>query len=125
MQKHDVRTSAVSTVQEAGWAPGAILDGVRKISPPLGFDPRTIQPVASHTTDWAIPARQKYNTVINTRFHVTLQSNSKYALKHARQPVLPLRKLTLRNLRFCNKFYTLHFDRHAKFSEPDQRPVVI
>ena len=29
---------------------------VRKISPPLGFDPRTVQPVASRYTDWAIPA---------------------------------------------------------------------
>ena len=72
---------------------------VRKISPPPGFDPRTIQPVASRYTDWATPARQKYNTVINTWFYVTLQGNSKYALKHARQPVLHLRKLTLRNLR--------------------------
>jgi hypothetical protein len=27
---------------------------VRKISPPPGFDPRTLQPVASHYTDWAI-----------------------------------------------------------------------
>ena len=29
---------------------------VRKISPPPEFDPRTIQPVASHYTDYAIPA---------------------------------------------------------------------
>ena len=29
---------------------------VRKISPPPGFDPRTVQRVASHCTDWAIPA---------------------------------------------------------------------
>ena len=29
---------------------------VRKISPPLGFDPRTVQPVASLCTDWANPA---------------------------------------------------------------------
>ena len=29
---------------------------VRKTSPPQGFDPRTVQPVASHCTDWAIPA---------------------------------------------------------------------
>jgi hypothetical protein len=29
---------------------------VRKVSPPPpGFDPQTIQPVASHYTDWAIP----------------------------------------------------------------------
>ena len=26
---------------------------VRKISPPPGFDPRAVQPVASHYTDWA------------------------------------------------------------------------
>jgi hypothetical protein len=28
---------------------------VRKISPPPGFGPRTVQPVASRYTDWAIP----------------------------------------------------------------------
>ena len=35
----------VPIVQEAGWAPP-------------GFDPRTVQPVASRYTDWAIPAPQ-------------------------------------------------------------------
>jgi hypothetical protein len=29
---------------------------VQKISPPLGFNPQTIQPVVSHYTDWAIRA---------------------------------------------------------------------
>jgi len=33
----------VPIVQEAGWVPGS--GQVRKISPPPGFDPRTIQPV--------------------------------------------------------------------------------
>ena len=33
---------------------------VRKISPPPIFDPRTVQPVASRYTDWAIPARTVY-----------------------------------------------------------------
>ena len=33
---------------------------VRKISPPQGFDPRTVQPVASRYTDWAIPAKIHY-----------------------------------------------------------------
>ena len=32
---------------------------VRKISPPPGFDPRTVQPVASRYTDWAIPAHER------------------------------------------------------------------
>ena len=32
---------------------------VRKISPRPGFDPRTVQPVASRYTDWAIPAHMK------------------------------------------------------------------
>jgi len=40
-----------------GWVgPRAGLDGHRKISPLQGFDPRTVQPVASRCTDWAIPA---------------------------------------------------------------------
>ena len=30
---------------------------VRKISPPPGFDPRTVQPVASRYIDWAIAAQ--------------------------------------------------------------------
>jgi hypothetical protein len=29
---------------------------VQKISPPPGFDPRTLQPGASRCTDWAVPA---------------------------------------------------------------------
>jgi hypothetical protein len=32
---------------------------VRKISPPPGFDPRAVQPVASRYTDWAIPNGRK------------------------------------------------------------------
>jgi hypothetical protein len=39
---------------------------VRKISPPPGFDPRTVQRVASRYTDWAIPAtctRSKSNPI--------------------------------------------------------------
>jgi hypothetical protein len=38
---------------------------VRKISPPQGFDPRTVQPVASRYTDWAIPAHIHLNTLPN------------------------------------------------------------
>jgi hypothetical protein len=37
---------------------------VRKISPPLGLDPRTVQPVASRYTDWAIPAHVVLAVVI-------------------------------------------------------------
>ena len=32
---------------------------VRKISPPPGFDPRTVQPVAGRCTDCAIPALEE------------------------------------------------------------------
>ena len=32
------------------------LDGCGKSRPPPGFDPRTLQHVASRYTDWAIPA---------------------------------------------------------------------
>ena len=36
--------------------PRAGLDGCGKSRPKPGFDPRTVQPVASRYTDWAIPA---------------------------------------------------------------------
>ena len=42
----------VPIVQEAGWAPGPVWTGVENLaSPPPGFDPRTVQPVASRYTD--------------------------------------------------------------------------
>jgi hypothetical protein len=48
----------VPIVQEAGWAPGPVWK-VLKISPPPGFDPRTVQLVASRYTDWAIAAHNR------------------------------------------------------------------
>ena len=49
----------VPIVQEAEWAQGRP-GHVRKISPPPGFDPRTVQPVASRYTDWATrPTRSR------------------------------------------------------------------
>jgi len=41
----------VPIVQEAGWALGRS-GQVRKISPPPGFDPRTVKPVGSRYTDY-------------------------------------------------------------------------
>jgi len=38
----------VPVVQEAGWAPGPVWIGAENLAPPPGFDPRTVQPVASH-----------------------------------------------------------------------------
>jgi len=41
----------VPTVQEAGWPQGRS-GQVRKITPPPGFDPRTVQLVVSRCTDY-------------------------------------------------------------------------
>jgi hypothetical protein len=41
----------VPIVQEAGWAPGPVWTGGKSPFPP-GFDPRTVQPVVSHYTNW-------------------------------------------------------------------------
>jgi len=37
---------------------------LRKILPPPGFDPWTVQPVAIPYTDWDIPARNTYYVVV-------------------------------------------------------------
>jgi hypothetical protein len=47
----------VPIVQEAGWAPWQVWMGVESLtSAPPGFDPWTVQLVASHYTNYAIPA---------------------------------------------------------------------
>ena len=47
----------IPSVQEVGWASQSRSGRVGKISPPRpGFDPRTVQPVASFYTDCDIPA---------------------------------------------------------------------
>jgi hypothetical protein len=43
----------VPIVQKAGWGPGPVYT-CATISPPPGFDPRTVQPVGSRYTDCAI-----------------------------------------------------------------------
>jgi hypothetical protein len=54
--------------------PGAHCIGgwVRKISSPPGFDPRTVQPVASRYTDYAIPAH--INSVVPKVIYITGKS---------------------------------------------------
>ena len=44
----------VPIVQEVGWAPGLVWTGAENLAP-LGFDPRTVQPVASRYTDYSLP----------------------------------------------------------------------
>ena len=51
------RKDPVPIEEEAGWAPGPVWTGAENLAPPPpGFDPRTVQPVASRYTDWAIAA---------------------------------------------------------------------
>ena len=53
------RKDPVPIVQEAGWAPGPVW------TPPPGFDPRTVQPVASRYTDYA--TRSTVNVVVRVK----------------------------------------------------------
>jgi hypothetical protein len=41
----------VPIVQEAAWAPGLVWTGAENLAPP-GFDSRTIQPIASHYSNY-------------------------------------------------------------------------
>jgi hypothetical protein len=49
---------------------------VRKISPPPGFDPRTVQPVVSRYTDWA--TQPTINTRITDNQNIFYNFNSAY-----------------------------------------------
>ena len=52
----------VPIVQEAGWAPGLVWMGAENLAP-QGFDPQTIQPVASCYTNYAILAPQLHGLI--------------------------------------------------------------
>jgi len=56
----------VPIVQEAGWAPGPVWTGAENLTPP-GFDPQTVQPVASHVARCKI-AINPNNVFISTSF---------------------------------------------------------
>jgi hypothetical protein len=46
--------------KEAKWTPGPVWTGAKNLVLSPGFDPRTVQPVASRCTDFAIPVNGKY-----------------------------------------------------------------
>ena len=55
---HPVRPG--TTVYEARWATQSVWTGVENLVPVQGFDPQTVQPVASRYTYCAIPAHCIY-----------------------------------------------------------------
>jgi len=59
-QRHALATLPPGTTQNPLYwrlgGPQGRSGWMRKISPPKGFDPRTVQAVASRYTDWAVPA---------------------------------------------------------------------
>jgi hypothetical protein len=82
----------VPAVQGAGWAPGP----VRKISPPPGFDPRTVQ------------------LVVQSLYR---RWESKNAFEVQPQPSCFVRKITLRKILPDSEFTTgMAFTTHGKFS---------
>jgi len=40
---------------ETAWVPGTVWTASENLAPPKGFDPRTVQPVPSRYTHYAIP----------------------------------------------------------------------
>jgi len=62
LRTHYSGKDQVPIVQEAGWALG-LLWMAQKISPPLGFNPQTIQPVARCNNNCTILAAQDFIVV--------------------------------------------------------------
>jgi hypothetical protein len=61
---------------------------VRKISPPAGFDPRTVQPVDSRYTVYATRPTPVNNVTFNIRvslFLLTVRTHLRYSLTHVGQ----------------------------------------
>ena len=56
----------VPIVQEVGWDPGPVWTGAENLALPA-FDPRTVQPVASRYTDWAVTSKLTKYVYISKR----------------------------------------------------------
>jgi hypothetical protein len=76
---------------------------VWKISPSPEFDPRTVQPVASSYTDWAIPALKSLDTleVIDVECQVTFPPLSRKVFMEVKDLVVVV--LTLENQAFLGR----------------------
>ena len=109
----------VPILQEAGWAPGQS-GQIRKTSPPLGFDPRTFQHVASRYTDYAIPAHNVtiVHQIIIDRFlpypclfiisSSTQNSKLHRQIAHISFKSVMLLQITLTATQYYRWFYILH-----------------
>jgi hypothetical protein len=61
--------------------PQGLSERLRKISPPPGFDPRTVQAVVSRYTDWATwPRTVQYLILIMTQHELFLITNCMYVM---------------------------------------------
>jgi hypothetical protein len=71
------------TVQEGEWASRPVWTGKEISPPPPGFDPRTVQPIASLYTDWVI--RAAYCTVNRVQLRSVFRSSYDWdADRHSR-----------------------------------------
>ena len=74
-----------------GWVgPRADLDGCRKSRPPPGFDPRTVQSVASRYTDWDIAGQLSFQYEDGN----DVWTSSRFKLIKIKLPVLNTTKLS-------------------------------
>ena len=69
-----------------GWlGPRAGLDGCGKSRPPPGFDPRTVQPIASRYTNCAVPAHRhkgQYQNIFNGYRPNSLWDGNRSSMDH-------------------------------------------
>jgi hypothetical protein len=98
----------VPIVREAGWTPGPVWMGAENLAPPPGFDPRTVQPVASRYTGWAIPAHlSEVEPKMLNFIHINMWLNDKgWRLDNGMQWVKNLLLLT------CKWNYRCIYDRN-------------
>jgi len=110
-------TDPVPIVQEAGWVPGPVWTGAESLAPHRGFDPRTVQPVASRCTDWAI-AVHSYSSTAEKSWHcvwymiISLASIRHHcALTSSTSVITTTVSVTMSvdtECLKCSKLYTLH-----------------
>ena len=94
---------------------------MRKISLRTGFDPRTVQPVASRYTDWAMPAHTSILLLNRIQLTYTVWVQS---VKTRVDNCLSLHEMAFVN-KYCSPFITRFFynNPEVKFIESCNQPI--
>ena len=104
------------------------LHGPGKSLPPPGFNPRTVQPVASRYTDWAIPRRKRSQSLLALKwdeYRPPVQKNTQHKAHNSQWTLVLLQKASnVPHLTLFNKLPWSTALHHQTSQVPKKSPTL-